>query len=97
MDEHDEEDHDNIMAMEEEEEMHDHDHHQHETDGDDEEEEMDDMEPTRVVIHNNNANNNANNEHEIDFWEHEPTKDEIWEVRFDDSNQFQFLSSRTHD
>ena len=96
MDEHDEEDHDNIMAMEEEEEIHDHDHHQHETDGDDEEE-MDDMEPTRVVIHNNNANNNANNEHEIDFWEHEPTKDEIWEVRFDDSNQFQFLSSRTHD
>merc|ERR1740130_820563 len=44
------------------------------------------MEPTRVVIHNNNnnnnnANNNANNEHEIDFWEHEPTKDEIWEMK----------------
>jgi hypothetical protein len=89
MDEHDEEDHDNIMAMDEEEEIHDHHDHQHEDDGDDDDEEEMDMEPTRVIIHNNNEH------HEIlDFWEHEPTKDEIWEVRF---RSIQFLSSRTHD
>jgi ankyrin repeat protein len=78
MDEHDEEDHDNIMAMEEEEEIH-HDHHDHDGDDDEEEEEMD-MEPTRVVM--GGMSNNNNIVQIIDFWEHEPTKDEIFEVRF---------------
>ena len=85
MDEH-EEDHDHASLMMDEDHDDDHHHHddhhhdEHELEHDDEEEEELDIgvEPTRVV--GMEVEEAPVIEHD-EFWDHEPTKDEIWEVR----------------
>ena len=80
--------HDDDLMMDEEDHHHHHHHHHDEEDEelDEEEEEIMDIEPTRVV--GVASISQPIQAEEDEFWDHEPTKDEIWEVRFHWFNNF---------